>query len=63
MATTPAHRVVVHQSGKGWSWKQVSRNGSNGATAPSPFDNKANAKRAAERQVAALKDAVLVLEG
>lgn len=54
MAVQPKHRVIVHRSKKGWTWTQVSRNGSAGAVAPAPFDNKANAKRAAQRQVDSL---------
>lgn len=52
--TTPRFRVIVHPAGKRWTWTQVSRNGSPGAVAPAHFDNKANAKRAGQRQVNAL---------
>lgn len=48
---TPRARVIVHPTKKGWTWTQVARNGSAGAMAPKTYDNKANAKRAAERQV------------
>ena len=55
MAQTLArYRVIVHPTTKGWTWTQVSRNGSPGAVAPSAFDNRANAKRAGQRQVDAL---------
>ena len=54
MPTTPKYRVIVHPTTKGWTWTQVARNGSAGAVAPTTFDNKANAKRAGQRQVAAL---------
>lgn len=51
---TPRARVIVHPTKKGWTWTQVARNGSAGAVAPKTYDSKANAKRAAERQVAML---------
>lgn len=53
--TLPRYRVIVHPSPRNqWTWTQVSRNGSALAVAPGEFDNKANAKRAARRQVDAL---------
>lgn len=49
--TTPRARIIVHPTKKGWTWTQIARNGSAGAMAPKTYDNKSNAKRAAERQV------------
>lgn len=58
MASNTAVRVVVHPTRKGWSWTQVSRNGSAAAVAPKTYDNKANAKRAGGRQVDTLNGGV-----
>jgi hypothetical protein len=52
--TTPRARIVVHPTKKGWSWTQVSRNGSAAAVAPKTYDSKSNATRAAKRQIDAL---------
>lgn len=55
---TPRVKVVVHPTRKGWTWTQVSRNGSAGALAPKTYDSKSNAIRAGKRQVATLDPAV-----
>lgn len=54
MASKSKYRVIVHSTRKGWTWTQVSRNGSAGAVAPATFDKKDNARRAGQRQVDAL---------
>lgn len=51
---TPFQRIIVHPTPRGWSWTRVSRNGSAGAVAPSPFDNKSNAVRAGRREAAVI---------
>ena len=58
MASQAVARVVVHPTRKGWTWTQVSRNGSAAAAAPKVYDTKANAKRAGARQVAILNGAL-----
>ena len=58
MANQAVARVVVHPTRKGWTWTQVSRNGSAAAVAPKVYDTKANAKRAGARQVAILNGAL-----
>ena len=60
--TRPPIRVVVHPTRKGWSWTQVSRNGSAGAVAPKTYDSKSNALRAGKRQVDILDPARPVTE-
>ena len=51
MAKTPSIKVIVHKTRKGWTWSQISANGSVSAVAPTVYDNKANARRAGVRQV------------
>lgn len=48
---TPIVKVIVHPTKKGWSWTQVSRNGSAQAVAPKTYDSKSNAVRAGRRQM------------
>jgi hypothetical protein len=43
-------KVIVHPTSKGWAWTQIAINRRVSAIAPTTFDNKANAKRAAIRQ-------------
>lgn len=61
MASKAVVRVIVHPTAKGWSWTQVSRNGSAAAVAPKNYDSKSNAKRAGQRQVEALNGAYAAL--
>jgi len=53
MKVRPIARVIVEPAGnrKGWHWRQVTGNGSTGATSPKNYDTKALAHRAGQRQV------------